>query len=283
LLLKNIKDLAPKILVKTYSLFPHGELTSACTENYNAVLALHHLQENADMCVCFDNHMLCNLIQKKLDVFSPTYGDFNYLIGLVMGGVTACMRFPQFWTTDYRKILNNIVPAPHMHFLVPSYAPIMKNINWKAVGPNELTMPMMKAENNMLQTNENGKYIAASLIYRGQNLSPYVIDKTLEAFQDLKRESFIEWTPYQLHTTICRGLQNTCTLTMLANMTNIEGVFGGMIDQFQKMFDKKSYLQWYIDESKGGSMTEEQFTDARDALVNLRELYVQLNNESPLE
>jgi tubulin beta len=45
---------------------------------------------------------------KTLKLSTPTYGDLNYLVSLVMSGVTTCLRFPGLLNSDLRKLAVNM-------------------------------------------------------------------------------------------------------------------------------------------------------------------------------
>lgn len=59
--------------------------------------------------------------------------------------------------------------------------------------------------------------------------------------------------------------------TSLSNTTAIQDVFTKLLDQFQKMFKNKAYLQWYLEEG----MEESDFLEAQNSLIFLISEYQQ--------
>ena len=45
---------------------------------------------------------------KTLKLSTPTYGDLNHLVSIVMSGITTCLRFPGQLNSDLRKLAVNM-------------------------------------------------------------------------------------------------------------------------------------------------------------------------------
>ncbi|KAH9009518.1 hypothetical protein EDB85DRAFT_2162620 [Lactarius pseudohatsudake] len=45
-----------------------------------------------------------------LKLATPTYGDLNHFVSIVMSGLTICLRFPGQLNSDLRKLAVNMVP-----------------------------------------------------------------------------------------------------------------------------------------------------------------------------
>jgi hypothetical protein len=43
-----------------------------------------------------------------LKLATPTYGDLNHLVSVVMSGITTCLRFPGQLNSDLRKLAVNM-------------------------------------------------------------------------------------------------------------------------------------------------------------------------------
>lgn len=75
---------------------------------YNATLSVHQLVENSDETFCIDNEALYDIHFRTLKLATPTYGDLNHLVSVVMSGITTCLRFPGQLNSDLRKLAVNM-------------------------------------------------------------------------------------------------------------------------------------------------------------------------------
>lgn len=53
---------------------------------------MHQLVENSDETFCIDNEALYEICFRTLKLSTPTYGDLNHLVSVVMSGITTCLR-----------------------------------------------------------------------------------------------------------------------------------------------------------------------------------------------
>jgi tubulin beta len=60
-----------------------------------------------DETFCLDNEALYDICFRTLKLSTPTYGDLNHLISIVMSGIT-CLRFPGQLNSDVRKLAVNM-------------------------------------------------------------------------------------------------------------------------------------------------------------------------------
>ena len=56
---------------------------------------MHQLVENSDETFCIDNEALYDICFRTLKLSTPTYGDLNHLVSIVMSGITTCLRVRQ--------------------------------------------------------------------------------------------------------------------------------------------------------------------------------------------
>jgi tubulin beta len=64
--------------------------------------------ENSDETFCIDNEALYDICFRTLKLSTPTYGDLNHLVSIVMSGITTCLRFPGQLNSDLRKLAVNM-------------------------------------------------------------------------------------------------------------------------------------------------------------------------------
>jgi tubulin beta len=108
LLISKIREEYPDRMMCTYSVVPSPKVSDAVIEPYNATLSVHQLVENSDVTVCIDNEALYDICVRTLKLSSPTFGDLNHLVSLVMSGITTSLRFPGQLNSDLRKLAVNM-------------------------------------------------------------------------------------------------------------------------------------------------------------------------------
>ena len=126
LLISKIREEYPDRMMCTYSVVPSPKvsdtvvevghfylpvwyfLNSSYLKPYNATLSVHQLVENSDETFCIDNEALYDIHFRTLKLATPTYGDLNHLVSVVMSGITTCLRFPGQLNSDLRKLAVNM-------------------------------------------------------------------------------------------------------------------------------------------------------------------------------
>ena len=94
LLVSKIREEFPDRMMATFSVVPSPKVSDTVVEPYNAVLSVNQLVENSDETFCIDNEALYDICFRTLKLQTPTYGDLNHLVSIVMSGITTCLRFP---------------------------------------------------------------------------------------------------------------------------------------------------------------------------------------------
>lgn len=125
LLLSKLREEQPDRMLATFSIMPSPLVSETVVEPYNAMLSIHQLTENSDLSVCIDNEALHNINVKNLKRSNPDFDDLNQIIAQVMCGVSTSLRFPGQLNGDLRKLGMNLIPFPRLHYLLPSYAPLV--------------------------------------------------------------------------------------------------------------------------------------------------------------
>merc|ERR1711998_578507 len=75
-----------------FTILPSPQVSTAVVEPYNSILSMHPLLEPMDVNASVDNEAIYDICRRNLDI-------------------------PEFQT--------NLVPSPRIHFVLPSYAPII--------------------------------------------------------------------------------------------------------------------------------------------------------------
>ncbi|KAG5651374.1 hypothetical protein H0H81_008908 [Sphagnurus paluster] len=275
LLISKIREEYPDRMMCTYSVVPSPKVSDTVVEPYNATLSVHQLVENSDETFCIDNEALYDICFRTLKLSTPTYGDLNHLVSIVMSGITTCLRFPGQLNSDLRKLAVNMVPFPRLHFFMTGFAPLTArgSQQYRAVTVPELTQQMFDAKNMMAATDpRHGRYLTVAAVFRGK-VSMKEVEEQMQNVQNKNSAYFVEWIPNNVQTAQCdiapRGLK--MAVTFLGNSTAIQELFKRVSDQFTAMFKRKAFLHWYTQEG----MDEMEFTEAESNMQDLVAEYQQ--------
>ena len=85
-----------ELLARTAFILRPIKVSDVVVEPYNATLSIHQLLENSDEIFVIDNKALYNISHNVLKQPQPKYKDLNWVISLVMCGITVSLRFPGF-------------------------------------------------------------------------------------------------------------------------------------------------------------------------------------------
>ncbi|RKP14862.1 alpha-beta tubulin [Piptocephalis cylindrospora] len=275
LLISKIREEYPDRMMCTFSVVPSPKVSDTVVEPYNATLTVHHLVENSDETFCIDNEALYDICFRTLKLTTPTYGDLNHLVSMVMSGVTTSLRFPGQLNADLRKLAVNLVPFPRLHFFMVGFAPLAArgSQQYQVNNVAELTQQMFDAKNMMAASDpRHGRYLTVAAIFRGK-LSMKEIDHQMVDIHTKNSSYFVEWIPNNIQTAVCdippKGLKMSATF--IGNNTAIQELFKRVNDQFTSMFRRKAYIHWYT----GEGMDEMEFTEAESNMNDLVSEYQQ--------
>ncbi|OJT07236.1 Tubulin beta chain [Trametes pubescens] len=275
LLISKIREEYPDRMMATFSVVPSPKVSDTVVEPYNATLSVHQLVENSDQTYCIDNEALYDICFRTLKLTTPTYGDLNHLVSIVMSGITTCLRFPGQLNSDLRKLAVNMVPFPRLHFFMTGFAPLTArgSQQYRAVTVPELTQQMFDAKNMMAASDpRHGRYLTVAAVFRGK-VSMKEVEEQMQNVQNKNSAYFVEWIPNNVLTAQCdiapRGLK--MAVTFLGNSTAIQELFKRVSDQFTAMFKRKAFLHWYTQEG----MDEMEFTEAESNMQDLVAEYQQ--------
>lgn len=252
-ILEQINDRYPKKLIQTYTVFPDKKLYDVNVSPYNSVLTLKRLILNADSVVVIDNTALNNIATNKLKVQSPTMDQLNSIISTIMSASTSTLRYPGYMNNDLISIIAPLVPTPRCHFLITGYTPIILE-SLKSTVVRTSVLDVMKAllDNKNIMTHDgtkSGVYISLLNIIQG-DVEPEHIHKALQRLRERKHTNFIPWGPASIQVALSKKSPyiespHKVSGMMLANHTSMSGLLGGVIQSFNKLFEKKAFLDGY--------------------------------------
>merc|ERR1712125_119599 len=275
LLISKVREEYPDRIMATYSVFPSPKVSDMVVEPYNSLLSIHQLIENADEVSVLDNEALYDVCFSTLEVPKPTFAELNGLVATAMAGTTSCLRFAGQLNSDLRKLGVNLIPFPRLHFFIVGHAPLTAKSQaaYRKVTTKELTEQVFDAKNMMAACDpRNGKYLTASVIFRGPVPSKEV-DEQMIITLNRNAPFFAEWIPHNIKQSICNTgpLDAETGCSLIGNNTAILEIFQRIEDQFQPMFKRKAFLHWYT----GEGMDEMEFTEAESNMVDLIAEYQQ--------
>ncbi|KDQ09899.1 hypothetical protein BOTBODRAFT_36712 [Botryobasidium botryosum FD-172 SS1] len=275
LLLAKLREETPDCMVSTFSVFPSPKVSDTVVEPYNTLLSVHQLIDNSDLTVCIDNEALYDTAVRISGNKSPEFTHLNELIAQIMAGVSTSLRFPGQLNGDLRKISLNLIPFPRLHFLAPSYSPLVTSGSRAFQSPNvsELTTSLFEKKNVFVAVDpRHGRYLTAATIFRGA-VSSHEVDNAVQQLQQKNSTAFVEWIPDNISVTICsvppvgQKLAGTC----LANTTAIQELFQRSHSQYAAMFKRRAFMHWYT----GEGMDIMEFTEAESNVLDLVAEYQQ--------
>ena len=244
-------------------------------EPYNAILSIAQLLSDTDLTFVCDNEALFKICHHTLKLKDPSFSDLNWLLSLAMGGITASLRFPGILNCDLRKMGVNLVPFPRLHFFTSAYSPLFQRKNssngthtrWSLQRISDDCWRRSNALSSVRTKKDEGKFLSASIMYRGSEISSAEIDNITRRYLDRKHDHFVEWIPHNVKTSIItlKPEEVDMSATMIGNITSVRDCFERIWSSFHKLFKKKAFLHWY----HGEGLHELDFVDAEKEIQEL--------------
>ncbi|KAK2194457.1 bifunctional Gamma tubulin/Tubulin-FtsZ [Babesia duncani] len=269
-LLETINDKYPKRLIQTYSIFPDmtSEGSDVVVQPYNSILTLKRLTLCADAVVVIDNAALHGIMINKLKVPNPTLAETNSLVcndifaciqvSTVMSAATSTLRFPGPINNDMLSIVASLVAIPRCHFLVTSYTPLSIDRHASAVQKTSVVDVMRRLFqplNIMVsESMRDGLYISALNVLRGQQVDLQEIYKGIRRIRERGLANFIKWNPATIQVAVAKqspflSQSHKVHGLLLANHTSISGLFQRCIEQFDRLYSRRAFLENYRKEA----------------------------------
>ena len=272
-ILESLNDRYPKKLIQTYSVFPNINNYDVNVTPYNSVLTLKRLILNADSVVVLDNAALDNIAVNRIKIQKPGIHHLNALISTVMSASTSTLRYPGYMNNDLISLIAPLVPTPRCHFLITGYTPItLENTKSTIVRTSVLDVMKSLLDSRNLMINHStktGNYIALLNIIQG-DVEPEDVHKALQRLKERKQANFIPWGPASIQVALSKKSPyiespHKVSGLMLGNHTSMAVVLTGILDEFNKIYKKKAFIENYRKEDifKNGL---EEFTDSVDVI-----------------
>jgi hypothetical protein len=200
--------------------------------------------------------------------------DLNALITEVLTGITASMRFTGFLTVEIsmREMITNLVPLPGLHFLTPSFSPLTppEQSKFEEIGAEQMIHSLFSDDSFFAACKPSeGRYMATAVLYRGVMDDKQNADAALASMRE--KIPLTSWIPtaFKIGYVEAPGISHRKSTTMLANNTEIARVLERICNNFDKLYQRKAFLNWYLKEG----MTEELIGAIRLAVGDLVTTY----------
>ncbi|XP_059138536.1 tubulin gamma-1 chain [Physella acuta] len=283
-ILEKLNDRFPKKLIQTYSVFPNvDEISDVVVQPYNSLLTLKRLTQNADCVVVLDNTALNRIAADRLHIDTPTFAHVNQLVSTVMATSTTTLRYPGYMNNDLIGLIASLIPTPRLHFLMTGYTPLTTDsqvANVRKTTVLDVMRRLLQPKNMMVSTpvqrqGNNHCYISILNIIQGE-VDPTQVHKSLQRIRERKLAQFIPWGPASIQVALSRKSPYVQTAhrvsgLMLANHTNISQLFDRILNQYDKLRNRKAFIEQF--------MKEAIFKDSLDEFDNSRESLQQLIDE----
>lgn len=261
LLLSKTKDEYPKTVNSTCSIFPTLKLSSNMLEPYNFILGANQLVEFADQTFVIDLSSINKSAKTMLNIEEPVFRDLNKIIASLMSDSTAGLRYPSKLNSSLKRMVSNLVPFKKLHFYVTSSCSLSQE--------NNDDSKLFKSSNLSSTINPEGKYLAATRMFRG-DVPLDVLEKEESEIKEVTG-GFVEWIPHNIKSGISSSTTREgqeLTGNIIGNNTGIDLLFQKHVGRFSQMFARKTFIRSYLQE--GMDIMEFQNADE-----NIRDLVSQ--------
>lgn len=274
LLIESIKEKYPEAPVLSCAVLPSPQVSSVVTEPYNTVFSLNSLRRTADACLIFDNEALFDLAHRKWNIESPTVDDLNLLITEALAGITASMRFSGFLTVEIslRELLTNLVPQPSLHFLMCAFAPLTPpdRSKFEEMGIEDMIKSLFDNGSVFAACSPmEGRFLSTAVLYRGIMEDKPLADASLASMREKLPLTYWIPTAFKIGYVEQSGISHRKSMVLLANNTEIARVLDRICHNFDKLWQRKAFANWYLNEG----MNEEQIVALRASAQELIQSY----------
>ncbi|KAG7661755.1 TUB4 [[Candida] subhashii] len=272
-----------KKVLSTFSVFPLNEKSSdVVVQPYNTVLTLRSLIEYSHATFVFDNDALSSIDNISYDYSKRGFESINKLIAYATASISNPMRFPRYMYTSFDSIIPALIPVPDLKFLTTSIVPMSQQ---KHSSLNEYDM-ILELSNDKYKSNRvpaDVHYLSTLNYLIGDDLNRQEIQKGIAKAQ--QRTPFVPWMTRSVHVIECKqspfikrsGGTNSRNLggIQVSNNTSISDVFTKLLDQYDRFFRRKAYVNKYVENNSAEEQSRiiDMFNEGREAVADVVQEY----------
>jgi len=264
----------------SYKVYPSPTMGTMPCHYYNTILHMNSMSDLCDANIVIDNETLYHeaeqLIKNRKD--DITFADINAHISLILSGCTQQNRYPG--GADLKHLITNLIPfagADYLHvYLAGCNEKFEYGSELSHIAP--LTNHLFDGNSASCVMNlDEGEYMCAAILYRGENISPRDIFECLYKVKADKRLKFASWAPCPTKSSLIqikpviaptsRFQLNSMSVVKVANHTSMKSVIQRYLTNFDALYKKKSFVHWYKD------MEDQQFLEARHQIELVQKVY----------
>ncbi|XP_030261379.1 tubulin epsilon chain isoform X1 [Sparus aurata] len=290
----------PEVCRIVTSIYPSAE-DDVITSPYNSVLAMSALTEHADCVLPVENQSLVDIVNKinrmshsgKLGSVIKTdstvisgqggvsgaekpFDAMNNIVANLLLNITSSARFEGSLNMDLNEIAMNLVPFPHLHYLVPSLTPLypLADVSVPTRRLDQMFSDAFSKDHQLIRGNpKHSLYLACALMLRG-NVQMSDLRRNIERLK--LSLPFVSWNQEGWKTSLCSvpPVGHSQFLLALANNTCVKATFMELRERFTKLYRKKAHLHHYLHVE---GMEQNTFSEAISSLSSLIEEYNHLD------
>uniref|UniRef100_A0A673V2E3 Tubulin/FtsZ 2-layer sandwich domain-containing protein n=1 Tax=Suricata suricatta TaxID=37032 RepID=A0A673V2E3_SURSU len=130
-------------------------------------------------------------------IYDICHRNLNRLISQIVSSITTSLRFDGALNVNLTEFQTNLVPYPHIHFPLATYAPVIsaEKAYHKQLTVAEITNACFEPANQMVKYDpRHGKYIACCLLYHG-DVVPKDVNAAIATIKTKRSIQFVDWCP----------------------------------------------------------------------------------------
>ena len=265
-------------VLTSFTHIPHPSVSDIVVEPYNAILSMHSLIECMDQTYLFDNNALNTYCDRFLKLETANYEVMNQIVCRALSGITASLRFHGNQNNDLRELSTILIPSPRLSFFLFGLFPFTPpgTMDSRLVTVSDLANGMLDPLHYLATCNPRHKRrnISLATLFRGR-LPIKELEKHISAVQAENIHHFTQMMPTCVKSAVCSVTDNLgLSCVYIANTTAITSPLRSMLNQFDKLFRRKAYLQTYFSDG----MDPMEFEEARSNVEKLFSEYAYYNN-----
>ncbi|EDL10326.1 mCG50536, partial [Mus musculus] len=193
----------------------------------------------------------------------------------MVSSITASLRFDGALNVDLTEFQTNLVPYPHIHFPLATYAPVIstEKAYHGQLSVVDITNACFEPSIQMVKCDpHHGKCMACCLLFHGNEV-PKDVNVVIATIKTKHTIQFVDWCPtgfkvginYQPTTVVpgsdlARVHRAVC---MLSNTMAIAEAWARLDHKFDLMYAKRAFVHWYMSEG----MEEGEFSEAHEDMA----------------